>query len=629
LQPGGLMRRARSAALLLSLLLTLTASASQGIWGDRGIAQRFLVEGGLLYAADGRGVSVYDVSDPSNIRRIDVEFSDEETYDIAFSGGADLVAATRRGVDHFAVGGDGTLTRKSPVAIPAGARRIAANEHFVATATERDLTILGRSAVGFSVVRTQRMAQQILALTFVGSHLYVSVDRQAIFIYTPLSGEHIGSLPMPVHAFAQSGSTLWGGSFNHGLVAIDVSAPDQPRLLGTTGSEEFRLVGVAASGSRIYGFEAPRTIRLFDGSSPAQPQLMATVTDWVEAIAASGTHLFISGTTIDNEGLRYESGVPLRVYNTTSLAAPSLAGEVRDYAGPVSGVWTDGSIAYVIDPPFFRVLDVSTTAAPREIRAIALPAASQQQVRVKGNTAIVYGRELVHLVDLSSPLEPRHAGTWATQGHPPSDAALVGDRTFVEANDHSGLHLVDFTNPAHAQQVGGRIWHYHSVAAGDDAIYALQQSLFLTLGVGGGGQIIDRDLISINGTQIETSPANVARPHHVVVRHAMGLNVYALEDRFAPRQTAFVPITRPGLLGAGDGHVYVTLEGVLHRLDLGQTASPVATAMRVSAPMQISVAGEKVVVADRYSVRVFGPDTAPPVEPPPARVPGRRRAVGH
>jgi hypothetical protein len=624
------MRRSFTGVVaLLSLLLTLSVSGSSGVWGARGISQRFLVSGSLLYAADGRGVAVYDISDATNIRRIDVEFSDDETYDIAFLGPAELVAATRRGLDRFAIASDGTLTRQGSVPLPGMVRRVAASDRFVAVVADRELTILERSGAALYANRTIRMAEPILAVTFVGPHLYVSVDRQAIFVFSPLSGEQIASLPMTVHAFALSGNTLWGGSFNHGLVAIDISAPDQPRLLGTTGSEEFRLVGVAASGNRVYGFELPRTIRLFDGSSPSQPQLMATVNDWVEAIAASGTHLFVSGTTIDSEKLRYESGVPLRAYSTTNLAAPSIAGEVRDYAGPVSGVWTDGSIAYVVDPPFFRVLDVSTTAAPREIRAIALPAAAQQHVRVKGKTAIVYGRELVHLIDLSSPLEPRHVGTWATQGHPPSDAALVGEFTFVEGNDHSGLHLVDFTNPAQAQQVGGRIWHYHSVAAGDDAIYVLQQSLFLTLGVGAGGQIIDRDALSINGSQIETSPANVARPGHVVIRQTAGLTVYALENRFAPRETAFVPLTRPGLLGAGDGHVYVDLEGVLHRLELGQPGSAVPTAMRVSAPMQISVAGEKVVVADRYSVRIYGPDTAPPDEPPPARVQGRRRSVGH
>jgi hypothetical protein len=47
-----------------------------------------------------------------------------------------------------------------------------------------------------------------------------------------------------------------------------------------------------------------------------------------------------------------------------------------------------------------------------------------------------------------------------------------------------------------------------------------------------------------------------------------------------------------------------------------------------TSPMQMSVAGEKVVIADRYRLRVYGPDTpAPP--PAPTPVPSRRRAVAH
>jgi hypothetical protein len=38
----------------------------------------------------------------------------------------------------------------------------------------------------------------------------------------------------------------------------------------------------------------------------------------------------------------------------------------------------------------------------------------------------------------------------------------------------------------------------------------------------------------------------------------------------------------------------------------------------------MSVAGQKIVVADRYSVRVFGPDT-----PPPPAAPLRRRPTRH
>jgi hypothetical protein len=50
--------------------------------------------------------------------------------------------------------------------------------------------------------------------------------------------------------------------------------------------------------------------------------------------------------------------------------------------------------------------------------------------------------------------------------------------------------------------------------------------------------------------------------------------------------------------------------------------------MRVASPMQIASANGKIVVADRYSLRVFGPNTAPP--PPPTQPETeRRRRVRH
>src|SRR6266550_1728359 len=48
------------------------------------------------------------------------------------------------------------------------------------------------------------------------------------------------------------------------------------------------------------------------------------------------------------------------------------------------------------------------------------------------------------------------------------------------------------------------------------------------------------------------------------------------------------------------------------------------TGARVVAPSQISAANGKIVVADRYALRVFGPDSAPPSPPPAA---GKRRAA--
>ena len=48
----------------------LSTCAQLGTWGSRGIPTDLLVRGSRVYAADGRGVSMYDVSNPALIRQL-------------------------------------------------------------------------------------------------------------------------------------------------------------------------------------------------------------------------------------------------------------------------------------------------------------------------------------------------------------------------------------------------------------------------------------------------------------------------------------------------------------------------------------------------------------------------------
>jgi hypothetical protein len=610
-------------SLLFASLLVIPLPAEGGIWGERGISRRFVVEGERLYAADGRGVAVYHIGNPANLSRIDVERGDDETLDLALVGTSDLIAGTVRGVERFAIAADGSLARRGSLALGGPAVRVAGGTHYAAAAVGSTAFVLARSGNTFEIVRELSMNRSILALAFVEDYLYVSVDREATYVYAAASGTQV-AIVAGANDFALEGTTLWIAAAQRGLLAVDVRDAGSPKNLQLPLDTPLGLMQIAAAGSRLYALDPPHRVHVFDVSSVTEPLLLTTIEGWAEVIAARGQHLFLSGGSLDAEKLRYESGVPLRALDLTVPADPRVAGEIRDYAGPVSGVWTDGSIAYVVDPPFFRVLDVSTTASPRELSSIALPADAQERVRVRNGMAIVYGRGLVHLVDVSRPLAPVYAGTWHAQGHPPSDAAPLAAGTFVEANRHSGLHVVDYTNPAAAHQVGGRIWHYHAIAAGDDAIYVLQESHFLALKVADRRTVIDSWQLSLRAAQIETSPPTAATPRFVVTRGIEGLHLFTLEDRFSPRLAMHYPQIVSDRMGTGDGVVWLAIDGSLHRLDLEVPSSPVDSGRRVTSPQQISVAGDKVVVADRFSVRVYGPDTAPPDSEPRMR----RRAVG-
>lgn len=604
--------------LLLLLLLSFPVFAQQGVWGERGISRRFVLRGDLLYAADGRGVSVYDVSNPANIRRIDVESGDAESRDLAFIGTTDLVLATDRGIDRFAVAADGTLTRLGTTAVTGGVTRIAGTPTRAVAAAGQTLLILSRTEDALAVEYSERFNETIRALAANGNTIYAAVQRSAIFAIDANSGTWLNTIAVNAVGLAISGSTMWAAAEIRGLFAIDLATGT---VVGVTGAGQMTLTDVAAAGTRVYATEAPDRVHVFDGGRREAPVRVATLTDWVTVIAASGNRLFLSGQLVDDETFTFETGVPVRVYDFTTTTAPVQVGEFRDLAGPVSGVWTDGSIAYVVDQPFLRVIDVSTTAAPRELGSIVVPEI-QDHIRVKNGLAINYGRVRVNLIDVSSPRRPKVIGSWHTQGHAPSHAALSRD-TFVEANEHSGLHVVDYSNPAEPVQIAGRIFHYLDIAAGDDAIYTIQQTTFLTIDLTDRRRVVDRTVYSGQHFQLDTTPPNAAFPHHVVLRTAQAVMVYSLEnDRFTPRLTKTVPMASPGLFGTNETSVFVTKDGVLHRMNVAGPGGFSATDMAVTAPQQISVAGEKVVIADRYRLRIYGPDTpAPPAEP------GKKRAV--
>ena len=605
--------------LPLFSLLVFSFAAHAGVWGERGISQRFVANGDLVYAADGRGVAVYDVADPAHIRRIDVESSADDTTDLALFGATDLVSATTHGIDRFTVAGDGTLTRVSSTEQTGGVAHIAANANYVAAANDQQLYFYQRSANGLDMVRHVNTGDAVRALVFAGNRLYAAVARGAVLVYEPPSEAPVQQLPVRADSLAYSGTTVWAGSYDKALTAIDVRNASNSRVAGNAGSPTVHLLSIAASGTRIVGFEAPNTIRVFDGTDVDHPALVATFNDWVDALAASGDRIFVSGPAIDSEGLRYETGTPLRVYVNNQLA-----GQFNDLQGPVSGVWTDGSLAYVVDPPYLRVLDVSKTDMPRELSHVLLPD-TQERIRVKDGLAVVYGRTKVHLIDVSDPLNPKYLSTWNTQGHYPSDAVPDKNVTFIEANEHSGMHIVDWTDPTFPYQVGGRKWHYRSMTASADAIYALEASFFVVLEISDRTKIIDHQYNSMTYLQVDIAPPGADYPQYLVMRGPVGVRVYSLEDRYAPRLRADLNVEDAGVLGTGDGVAYVTRSGSLYELNLANPTGMTDTGMRVSAPQQISVAGEKIVVADRYAVRVFGPDTASPV--PDTIV--RRRGVRH
>src|SRR5581483_4397898 len=120
-------------------LLLFAAPLFAGEWGSRGITRRFAVRGDLVFAADGRGVAVYDVS-RTPIRRVAAAETDAESTDVALIGDRQLAVATRGGVERFAIAADGTLAREFTDSDEI-ASRIASNGADLAGITTTGITV--------------------------------------------------------------------------------------------------------------------------------------------------------------------------------------------------------------------------------------------------------------------------------------------------------------------------------------------------------------------------------------------------------------------------------------------------------------------------------------------------------
>lgn len=591
----------------LSLFLLLVAAplvAQTGVWGARGVSHAFLVRDTLVYDVDGRGVAVYDVANPAAIRRTAIVNSAAESLDGAFLANGDLAVLTRAGVDVYdraSLGLKAQLPGHGFTHLRADANWIVASSANGATVWMNDLTEARRLA----------FASSVSAIAMKGDALYVAHDQGGIDV-VDLAGSDSSVLAENAQDLAVAGDTLYVAGGVNGLVVADVSDPLAPRVTRREGAGTMNLAHVAAAGTKIFAGESPSTIHVFDASGE-----VATIDDAVQTLAADGARLFVSGTTFDKFGLATETGLPLRVYDVAT--APKLLGDVKDLAGPVSGAATDGTLAYIVDRPFFRVIDVSTTSTPRELASLAIDNI-EDHLKLVGKQVILYGRGDVDLVDVSDPYHPKLVKVFHSFGRPPSNAAFANG-TIVEGNPWSGFHVVDFTNYAEPEQIGGIKGHYYEVAAngGDVAYISGESQSIAAIDLRDPHNPVAAKVIHVGVKQAFIAGGDL------VVRGTDGLHVYSLADPLNPTETSFIPMTAPDVAGPAGNAALVWIDDALVRVDLA-ARTVVQSDLTVLAPMQIDSAGAKTVVADRYALRVFGPNTAPPPPPPPPP-PARRRAA--
>jgi hypothetical protein len=586
---------------LFCLLIAPCALAQSGVWGLRGITKRFVLHGNVVVAVDGRGVAAYDAT---TLAKLDATETEAESLDAAFAGDT-LIVLTRGGFERFSMAADGRLTFLSSQEAESGAR-IASNGTLVAVAGSGGVRIYGGD---LRLIGIWPQTERVTSLAWRGDALFVAVQGIGVPVLDGTTLAQIGYVAENALDIAVDGDFLYSASGSVGLAIYDLTTL---QLVSRTAGNEGFFNLVAVSGGRAVTAEVSKSIRVFDVTSTAAPRASAPIAQTAEAIAVGGGRLFVSGSSFDDDGIETATGIPVRAYDIAQVDSPRLAGEAHDFGGPLRGAATDGTLAYVSDPPFFRVIDVSTTAAPREVASLRVEGI-EPFVKSDGSRVILYGTGSVQYIDVTNPYHPKFVGAYESFGHPPSGAAIARN-TFLEGNTFSGFHVFDFLPDGSARFIAGIKNHpLDIVVRGDTAYYIVENQTLGIADISEGARLVKA--LVIPAIQLALTG------DLLLLRGLTAVRVFSIADPFDPVELSVVPLERGGVFTADGDAAWVAARGTIVRMDLANPASPSfqPTGMRVVAPAQIAAAGGKVVVADRYALRVFGPNSPPPAPQAPAK----------
>jgi len=602
----------------------LTAFSQSGSWGMRAFSERFLVSGNYVIAVDGVGFSVYDTGTAEAVRKLAQVETGSESIDGSIAGN-DFFILTRTSVERFTIRGDGSVVQTMHALAP-GLTAIAWNGRLLAGATPHGATIWKPSADG-SLVRVgdYPASAAILSMAWKGDILFLALAGIGIKVIDGNAVGEIGYIPEASRGLVVSGDILYSASGNDGVSVIDIRNPSQAVVTGRTLAGSLYFRSIAAAGTRVFAVEPPDKIHIIDASSVTALQQVATLTEPAQAMAVRGDQLFVSGPTRNDFGDITDIGNPLRVFDVANPTPRLIAEVIGEVRYPLMGVATDGSLAYVSDPPYFRVLDVSDSQAPREISSVRIDGL-QPYVRILGTQAITYGTGDEQLIDLTNLYRPRLVNTFHSEGHSPCVAAFVSTGIF-DVNPSSGHHLVDFVHYPQPAIVFSYKNHPQDVVAnGGNYAYVSFGSLLgiFNFPAPGMGAFVNAAQIDI--MKMTYASATNEHPDALITQADNALNIYSLADPVTPDKVGTIPFDGSGPMVTSGNSVWIGTPETMTRMDITSLSAPVleTTTMHVTAPQQVSAANGKVVVADRYSIRVFGPNT--PAPPPPTE---RRRGVLH
>jgi hypothetical protein len=568
-------------------------------WGERGTAASFAVDGSRLFVADGRGVALYDLSDPNLIRQLSTLRTRHASRQIGLLGSDRLVVLTTESLELLSIDGDRLMLLGST---PVQAQALAIGNQLIVTAGSelQRWVIAGDRLVPSGPAF--RPSRSVGSLLIDGNHLYAGMQPSGIDVYAIGSSfEPIAFIPATALAMVRSGSSLFTAA-GAGFYEIDVSNPAAPQLIGLFGASSGDFRSIAAINGQVALGQGDRFLQLYGRSDGWQ--LIDTLEIPATALAVAGSRLLSGGRSFDRFFLPLQNPVAFRSLSIDG-GRFNVEREFTEAAAPRLGVATNGRLAYVADPPYLRVIEIGLV--PREITSVWYGDESDR-VRLEGNRLLVYGRGDVHIFELSSPEHPVWRGVYYALGTSPNDARMAGPY-LLEANRGSGFHLLDISNPAVPVHLSGLrndgYGQWIGMAAMEGYAYGIAARGIKVVDLTDPHDAEFVHFIGIErilGAEVMQHPAGSL----LLVLDGTSLRIFDLAVPLQPMEIAVVDLFEPADLTVDGTNAWVvSVDGQAARVDLSDPRRPVVHRFAASWMMgrDIAAAGGIFAIADDYSVR--------------------------
>jgi hypothetical protein len=419
----------------------------------------------------GEGLTVLDISDPANPRRVGGHPSISSPLTV--SGGFGYVPAYSAGLRVLDLS-DPTNPREVGSYLEEGASIGAvAVAGPLACVTIAPVDSVARLAVlDVSDPANPRKLGEYKVTNYLGHRIAVSGNRVlvaddshgllVIDIADPAHPRRIGGYDGRFFGVAAIGTLAWVADDDACLLALETGKPAVLRQVGgypTTG----RTYQVRVADARAYVLDRTAGFEILDLSNLAEPERLgaySTSPYRVNDVAVAGGHAFLAsgGASIGNQWLNGEGVVVLDVSNP---AHPDRVGSYPDL-GAAWRLAVQGGYAYVLDSPDppgvpdvvpaqgLVVIDVTEPAAPRRIASYG-EGTWISDLTLVGTRAYVVG-DTLDIVEVATPSNPVRLGRY--QAERTGGICLAVQEPYAYVGWNKAVEVFEVGDPANPRPIG-------------------------------------------------------------------------------------------------------------------------------------------------------------------------------